>query len=83
MVLQVQDALESKCLSVMERIRSYLRPERELNFGRCSVVRKLREPFLRRKRNSEAVGDGPWAGAPPTIMAKAVNVYREGRDNVH
>jgi hypothetical protein len=29
----------------MEGIRSYLRPERELNFGGCSVVRKWKEPF--------------------------------------
>lgn len=44
MVLRVQDALESECHSVMEWIRSYLRPERELTFGGCFLVREFEEP---------------------------------------
>jgi RNA-directed DNA polymerase len=50
MVLQVQDALPSKSLSVMERIRNSFRPERELNFGGCSLVRESEEPSDGRKQ---------------------------------
>ncbi len=50
MVLRVQDALPSECLSVMGRIRGYPRPERELTFGGCLIVREFGEPSNGRKQ---------------------------------
>ncbi len=64
MVLRVQDALSSECLPVTGRIRSYLRPERELTFGGCSLVREFEEPSNGRKQMTVFV-----AGALPDLAS--------------
>ncbi len=50
MVLRVQDALSSERFSVMGKIRRDLRPERELTFGGCLLVREFEEPSNGRKQ---------------------------------